>query len=126
MCVEQEACYFAKNSNLLYTSLKINIEETAREYYKTHLYEQENDIFNVKQMKPCDKDCFKQALTLIAGVYERSMNEEIQDLVKIIDAKAASLKTFGGQKDNGLKLVSHYQVYSSIDTIEDEVLDQIM
>ena len=39
MCVEQEACYFAKNSNLLYTSLKINIEETAREYYKTHLYE---------------------------------------------------------------------------------------
>ena len=74
-------------------------------------------------MKSIDRECFKDALKLTVGVYERSMNEEIEDLTKIIDPKNSTVKNFGGQKDIGLKLVSHFQVYSTIEEIEEEVLD---
>lgn len=71
-------------------------------------------------------DHFREAIILTVEVFEKSMNEEIQALIEIIDPKNTKVKTYPGQKEIGLKLVSHYQVYSNIKKIEDEVLDLIM
>lgn len=53
------------------------------------------------------------------------MTEDIEGRTKIVDPKT-SQKTYGGQKDVALKLISWYQVYQAIERIDEESIDWIM
>jgi len=61
-------------------------------------------------MAPLSKSTLRKALIDLSPIYESDMTKEIEEMTKVIDA-SNTIKTFGGQKEVQLRLISQYQVY---------------
>lgn len=75
-------------------------------------------------MVPLKEDSIRRALLDLAPVYERDMNAEIEELVKIVDT-SQERKTFAGQKQIQMFLIGFYGVYQHFKEIEDQVVSII-
>ena len=58
-------------------------------------------------------------------MYERDINVEIEHMIKILDA-SNTVKTFTGQKQVQMRLISHYSAYQHFNEIDDQIMDEIM
>ena len=69
------------------------------------------------------KKHLKEALIDLSPYYEREINEEIDNMVKIIDAAKSKHKTFATQQRVKLRLISHFSAYQHFKDVSEDVLD---
>ena len=62
------------------------------------------------EIPPLTTDNLFHALIQMSPVYERTMNQEIEFLTRVLNPKATN-KTYAQVKDATIRLISQYQVY---------------
>ena len=100
MCLQTLEAYFEaadQQNEISAANFKILNEDEVRSYYKRYIKPREKEIFNIADMTPLSKASFKKSLVDLSQVYERDINNHIEELTKIMDT-TTSEKTFAEQK----------------------------
>lgn len=110
MCISTKKKYFEPlDDSDLVSSLQFQIMDSpeSRNYYKKYLKPREREIFSIADMAPISKNSFRKALLDFSPIYERDINQHIEDLTKILDK--ASEKTFAEQKKIAVRMINYHQ-----------------
>ena len=113
LCIRTQQKYFESIDNSQAISnfqFLIEDEEETKSYYQKYIKPRENEIFNIADMAPISRQSFKRAMIDLSPVYERDINNQIEELTKILDTSTSN-KTFSEQKKIALTLVNTYQGY---------------
>ena len=92
-------------------NFKIMKDPQILSFYRNKIRPKERDLFNIADMSPFNKKHLKEALIDLSPYYEREINEEIDSMIKIIDATKSKHKTFATQQRIKMRLISHYSAY---------------
>jgi len=85
--METESRFFDLKPELKTSLLNFAIyeDEELTKYYREYIKPEEEQMFNILDMNPLEKDTIKQALIDLSPVYEKTKNNDIEDSTKIYD-----------------------------------------